>query len=731
MASTRQSTLCPVFGEPKEHSGSNLPTYEQVMKHFLFVKFQLKTTSYNPPLHASFKSVATYLLQVWQKASIPSVTPDRVIAMLKDYHGKYVNILKTQSSTSIKKETFNKKLNDFKQKSHHLFDISACKCVSFSKCSCRKEKKVPLKEQPFLLDQRSERKMAIGSVDVQESNRMRKKLMRSQASTSRGIPASQSSIGVEDQALPDSSTQSSSDSSSSDYEPSSSTKRRIERTETNSALELKSLAILSDKTGVSDRAAATIATVVLQGANVVGEKDEGIIIDRHKIRRARKRVRQELQENLLVEEPLESIYFDGRKDSTKVKDASGHLQLVTEEHISLIQEPGAHYIGHFTPDTGTSKCIASTIMDFFSSKEVDTSKVVAIGCDGTAVNTGMKGGVIRLIEEKLGRPVHWFVCLLHANELPLRHLIHAIDGKTTGPSTFTGTIGKQLADCEKNEVIEFEPIQSENIIVDKGILSTDQKYLLMIYSAVSSGICPQNLAKMNPGKIHHARWLTTANRILRLYISTVAPSETLKILVQYIMKVYIPVWFQIKCNPSADQGAKHLHQLILKSQFLPEKYRTIVNKVIQNNSYFAHSENLLLAMIYDTNDVIRKLGISRIIKARTAGQTSLRQFKLPKLMFDAQEYHFMINWQTTQLAEPPVTKHLSTDLLTDIQRGSADLPPLTSFCNNTQAVERCIKMVTDASSIVVGMEARDGLIRSKLEGRKRLPRFETKKDYSF
>ena len=110
MASTRQSTLCPVFGEPKEHSGSNLPTYEQVMKHFLFVKFQLKTTSYNPPLHASFKSVATYLLQVWQKASIPSVTPDRVIAMLKDYHGKYVNILKTQSSTSIKKETFNKKL---------------------------------------------------------------------------------------------------------------------------------------------------------------------------------------------------------------------------------------------------------------------------------------------------------------------------------------------------------------------------------------------------------------------------------------------------------------------------------------------------------------------------------------------------------------------------------------------------------------------------------------------
>ena len=78
------------------------------------------------------------------------------------------------------------------------------------------------------------------------------------------------------------------------------------------------------------------------------------------------------------------------------------------------------------------------------------------------------------------------------------------------------------------------------------------------------------------------------------------------------MKVYIPVWFQIKCNPSAEQGAKHLHQLILKSQFLPEKYCTIV---------------------------------------------------------------------------------------------------------------------TDASATVMGVEARDGLIRSKLEERKKLPRFETRKDY--
>ena len=56
--------------------------------------------------------------------------------------------------------------------------------------------------------------------------------------------------------------------------------------------------------------------------------------------------------------------------------------------------------------------------------------LVAIGCDGTSVNTGFNGGVIRLIEEKLNKPLHWFIFQLHANELPLRHVVQKLDGKT-------------------------------------------------------------------------------------------------------------------------------------------------------------------------------------------------------------------------------------------------------------------------------------------------------------
>ena len=88
-------------------------------------------------------------------------------------------------------------------------------------------------------------------------------------------------------------------------------------------------------------------------------------------------------------------------------------------------------------------------MKFLHYNNFELNDIVAIGCDGAAVNTGRKSEVISLLEEKLKKPLHWFVCLLHANELPLRHLINHIDGKTSGPATFTRHIGSKLRDCDE------------------------------------------------------------------------------------------------------------------------------------------------------------------------------------------------------------------------------------------------------------------------------------------
>ena len=132
----------------------------------------------------------------------------------------------------------------------------------------------------------------------------------------------------------------------------------------------------------------------------------------------------------------------------------------------------------------------------------------------------MKAGIIRLFELHLGWPLHWLVCMLHGNELPLRHLFTVLDGKINGPQCFTGDIGKELKDYESKVIVQFNPIPGNLPPVDANILSTDQKYLYEIHTAVSTGIIPEGLASRSPGCLNHARWLTTANRLLRIYVST-------------------------------------------------------------------------------------------------------------------------------------------------------------------------------------------------------------------
>ena len=74
-------------------------------------------------------------------------------------------------------------------------------------------------------------------------------------------------------------------------------------------------------------------------------------------------------------------------------------------------------------------------------------------------------------------------------------------------------------------------------------LSTDQKYVYEICQAVCSGSCSQKLSNRNPGKMAHSRWLTTASRILRLYVATQVPSEQFVALSEYVLEVYASFWF--------------------------------------------------------------------------------------------------------------------------------------------------------------------------------------------
>lgn len=107
----------------------------------------------------------------------------------------------------------------------------------------------------------------------------------------------------------------------------------------------------------------------------------------------------------------------------------------------LVEEPGSEYLGHVTPSASSAHSIETAIATFFEEQKVDTSELIVIGGNGTAVNTGHSSGVMSQLEKRIGRPFQRVVCLLHTNELPLRHLFQSLDGKSTGPSTYSGPLG--------------------------------------------------------------------------------------------------------------------------------------------------------------------------------------------------------------------------------------------------------------------------------------------------
>uniref|UniRef100_A0A6P7GJ66 Uncharacterized protein LOC114338834 n=1 Tax=Diabrotica virgifera virgifera TaxID=50390 RepID=A0A6P7GJ66_DIAVI len=313
---------------------------------------------------------------------------------------------------------------------------------------------------------------------------------------------------------------------------------------------------------------------------------------------------------------------------------------------------------------GEAANIAKNILSYMKENFVNPRNLKAIGCDGTNVNTGWKGGVIRTIEVQIGKPLQWVVCLLHANELPLRHLLQHFDGQTKGPNSFSGPIGLLLASCETKPIQKFESIDIVLPEVDKNSLSTDQRYLYQICCAIKNGFCSEALSKRDPGKINHARWLTTANRLLRLYVATTNPSQNFLLLVEFITKVYAPMWFNIKSRPSIEYGSIHLWQTINKSRHPPEEVKIIIDKVIHTNAYFAHPENILTAMIAGERSHIRELGFRRILKARTRDQPEkVRVFKIPAINWNAENYSELINWNECFLTEPPLTMDFKNEEL--------------------------------------------------------------------
>ena len=736
----RSDVVCPILGVPSSLSITTLPTNGEIIRYWHLLKNEEHGAV--PKRFDLVSMVATAALDVWHSSSIPTTKLLAVIKRANNLIDRYLNLVKSLKRDA-ERPNFIAKMNAFKCHLVELFDIAACKCENFISCRCNKENKVPKEEQTFLEDQRGNRKMMIGGLDAKITSRNVKKYIRKSTSLScddcRELPKTtvleldimndDDSDQLEDQISKDPSFETGKVSGISKY----------------NTVKLPNLAVACERTGISSRSAAMITSAILEDVGIVTSSESTGVTDRNKIVRQRKRSRSahlEASIDAVSSKKVIGLYYDGKKDETLTSVVKGSVKCkkqIVEEHYTIVLEPDSVYKSHVTPISGSAKNISNAI---FLEMDSLMNHIKVVGSDGTNTNVGAKGGVISLLEAKIDRPLQWCICLLHMNELPLRHLVKKLDGDTTGPKSFTGSLGKQLVSCESLPIVDFSAVPSETLCVTTEILSTDQLYLLKIFNAVRTGSVDQSLSVRDPGNISHSRWLTTANRFLRLYVSTEDPSYELLTIVNYIMKCYVPIWFNIKCNDSIVYGTKHLFGLVKRCKFLEAGTKEIVRPVIQRNAYFAHSENILLSMIVDDDPKLRKLAYCRIMKSRNCENSDVRRiFKVPEIKWDADAYYDLIEWKTqyldaepgkfiTHYTEPPLLSNFSeNDLHHLVTEGKVPDEVYGLPCHN-QNVERAIKLVTESSKKACKKTDREGIIQSVISSRFQLPKFDTKKEFT-
>ena len=125
-----------------------------------------------------------------------------------------------------------------------------------------------------------------------------------------------------------------------------------------------------------------------------------------------------------------------------------------------------------------------------------------------------------------------------------------------------------------------------------------------------------------------------ASWVCHLYVSTESPSPELSLPTKFVVCHYGPLWFRMKCHPRCTDGSRHFLEQIILQRMFPMDVKNMVLPIIQKNSYWAHEENVLLAMLADDDFASRQGAIDRIENIRQVAvstQQQVREFLPPKV----------------------------------------------------------------------------------------------------
>lgn len=745
--------------EQKKLNESYFPQNVDVLSYMYY----LKSVNSNR-IDLNYTSVVYKIMEIWNQSGIPIITYSAIRKKLANLYKLYTNV-----KIDIHKQTRKTdKLLENLFSLNSIFNVAKCKCVpnvvakavaDQFQCTCYIKEILTAHQSIFFVDQLFSRELKIEDwfsvinnvADNDSFSSITEQLAEMRISPVRKeVPPTllideNATVGVG--SLSPDSKDTDSDTEYSPYRALNKkliTPKSIEvKLPAESIRHLNFDAICLDSarfnTGIRETASIVNSTLAMVGA--ITTENKNLVVTPSLIQRKMNKIGSNFAKKNAIENVGKKIlcfFFDGFQAKNLTKRKVGKQWLVEKstkyENIVLVEQPNDRYLGFVELRGSTAQVIFTGIRDFFVSGNLDLDSLIAIGCDGAATNVGAYNGVIVQLEKYLNQPLHRIVCLLHLLELILHAIIDFYYGHTIGPQKYSSKLSKDLENCEKKEIVEFTPIVLENLpligsdantVLKSSNFKSDQKVLFNLSQAVSCGKIDESLAQAQLGSLMDVRWTVYANRFLRLYMSTSHPTFALIQVVKFIQKVYVPMLFWVKCYPNWVLGPQHLYRMLSYSRSLQREQFYIIKEKILNNSYFLHSENILLSMIADENKSIRRRAYDAIISLRehNAENEPVRAYIKPtSINFDYEDnlnnfekYSDLIDWRN-EIHEPPFTKKLTIEQLHFYMNSDCaiNIPALPL---HAQATEFNVQLVKNIVTKYAGHDTQEKRIQTKIVAR--------------
>lgn len=600
-----------------------LPSINEVMRLFFYYKIIEKKNN-----NKSATCTACDVLQIWEKASIPTRLKKHVISKILKYFTEWQMLKKNKENKAKRSAVMINKEEKWRESLESLFDIAHANAL----------KMITIEEDRlFLLGQREKGRLGqIGSLDRELNKKQAIKLKEDAKLECRKRRETENIKRLTEKCVLMSSSSSSIDDSNSDEafrRSGSPLPGPSQRKKARNRIIDDRLAVSLDVAKVSDRKAALVLTSTLRsaGCDVASYSISSASIRRHRIQR-RQKIAESLKSEFKPEVPL-SIHWDGKM----LEDITGHE--VVDRLPILVSGKGIEQLLAVPKlPNGTGQAMASSVFETVLSWGL-CDKIKSMVFDTTASNTGRINGACTLLEQKLEKNVLWLACRHHILEIVLEAIVVLAVGVSSGPEI---QIFKRFQkrwpqiNQENFKTVNADPEilmyveDVSNIMISFATHQLkqfqprdDYKELLNLTIIFLGGTPEKGVSFRAPAGLHRARWMAKAIYALKIYLFreqlklTNREIKGIKDVCIFIVRIYIKYWFQAPCASSAPKNDLQLLKDLVAYEKINYSLAKAAMKKIMGHLWYLSEE--LVAFAFFDNEVSLKTKQRMVTALETPG----------------------------------------------------------------------------------------------------------------